>query len=105
MWDFLLVLGQIPGTNIQITFNEMLYTAVLAIIGYMAFRQRLQFQHDMAMANKSFKRQAKSAKKSLKIRQRSYTKLLASFKRKAKSRTKSLRSLPANKVHARQRAA
>lgn len=34
MLDFLLVLGQIPGTNLQITFNELVIGAALAAIWY-----------------------------------------------------------------------
>jgi hypothetical protein len=30
MLDFFLVLGQIPGTNIQITFDEILFAVLLA---------------------------------------------------------------------------
>jgi len=32
MLDFLLVLGQIPGTNFQITFNEIVVILLLAAV-------------------------------------------------------------------------
>lgn len=37
MWDFILVLGQIPGTNIQVTFSEFI---VMLIIAWLAWRAR-----------------------------------------------------------------
>lgn len=40
MLDFLLVLGQIPGTDIQITFNELVVLASLAAIWH--FRRQLR---------------------------------------------------------------
>ncbi len=40
MFDFLLVLGQIPGTDIQITFNQIIITLSLGFVLY--FRRQLQ---------------------------------------------------------------
>jgi len=56
MWDFLLVLGQIPGTHIQITFNEILGSIIIAVTVYMAFR--LGYVTDLQISKnfKKFKR-------------------------------------------------
>ena len=40
MLDFLLVLGQIPGTNLQITFNEITIFITAVFIWY--FRRQLR---------------------------------------------------------------
>lgn len=40
MWDFLIVLGQIPGTDIQITFLELLCFSILLILLFL-YRRRL----------------------------------------------------------------
>ena len=42
MLDFFLVLGLIPGTNFQITFNEIVAVVSLAAIWY--FRRQLRRQ-------------------------------------------------------------
>lgn len=40
MWDFLLVLGQVPGTDIQITFLELLLATALAA-AFLLYRKHL----------------------------------------------------------------
>ncbi len=40
MLDFLLVLGRVPGTNFQITFNEIVIAAIAASCWY--FRRQLR---------------------------------------------------------------
>jgi hypothetical protein len=40
MLDFLLVLGQIPGTNLQITFNEITIFTIAVLSWY--FRRQLR---------------------------------------------------------------
>ena len=39
MWDFLLVLGQVPGTNIEITFSEVVGFCILTGLLW-AFRKK-----------------------------------------------------------------
>ena len=40
MLDFLLVLGQIPGTNFQITFFELIAAILLALVYFLRHRLR-----------------------------------------------------------------
>lgn len=40
MWETLLALGQIPGTNIQITFTELLIVVELILLAYL-FRNKI----------------------------------------------------------------
>lgn len=44
MLGFLLVLGQIPGTNFQITFSELLILLLLAIVIWEARRMNLHLK-------------------------------------------------------------
>ena len=41
MWDFLLVLGQVPGTNIVITFSEVVGFCILAPLLWAARKKYL----------------------------------------------------------------
>ncbi len=41
MWDFLIVLGIIPGTNIQITFSELCVSSALVLSLYLIHKEHL----------------------------------------------------------------
>jgi len=43
MLDFLLVLGQVPGTNIQITFSEIVIGVALVGVLFYGFKNRRKF--------------------------------------------------------------
>ena len=42
MWDFLLVLGQIPGTNIQITFLDLVGFCLLLLVTLLVRKKHLK---------------------------------------------------------------
>lgn len=43
MWDFLLVLGQVPGTNFEITFSEVVGFCILLAFLWAARKKVLHF--------------------------------------------------------------
>ncbi len=44
MWDFLLVLGQVPGTDIQITFLEVVLFCLLISLFWFSRKQLLKLR-------------------------------------------------------------
>ena len=107
MWDFLIVLGLIPGTNVQITFNELLYTLVFTFIAYMLLKQRAQLRKQINTFMNLLRKEIKSTKRSMHRRRKSGAKLLKAYKRRAKAKVsiKKLRGTPAAKLHTQKRAA
>jgi hypothetical protein len=43
MWDFLLVLGRVPGTNFVITFSEVIGFCLYLPFAWLAWKQLLTF--------------------------------------------------------------
>jgi hypothetical protein len=106
MWDTLLVLGQIPGTNIQITFSELLLALELLFIGYLAYTHRAEIRREFWQLKKAVKIEIKSAKRIIRRHRLTLAKQLVPFKRKLHTkRIRQLRGVPAGKLHARQRIA
>ncbi len=49
MWDFLLVLGQIPGTDIQVTFLEIIGAFILVILAFLARKKLVHSWHKIQL--------------------------------------------------------
>ena len=49
MWEFLLALGQVPGTNFQITFTEILWAVYLLLVLWL-YRKKI-FPKKSALKN------------------------------------------------------
>jgi len=107
MWDLLIVLGQIPGTNFQITFYEIVFAVLAGIATYLIYRRSAVVRRYVKAYYLVSKARAKSARKAARRQHKTGQKYLAAFKRRmrAKSPIKNLRGIPAAKLHARQRIA
>jgi hypothetical protein len=111
MWDFFIVLGQVPGTNLQITFNEIVIFVAVVLALFVAYRRNVYVRRRARQLyeaiNREFITTRKKARKNMKKQYKAGQRYLAAFKRRvrAKSPVKNLRGIPAAKLHARQRAA
>lgn len=80
MWDTLLVLGQVPGTNIQLNLYDIILLPMLAVLVFLVFkrRQALRIQIKKLSARLAFKKQtAKTRKKVLRSKPFSHLKVHA----------------------------
>src|SRR5689334_1081091 len=106
MWDFLIVLGQIPGTSIQITFNELITFLVFAFLLVYAYK-KYSLGAWLTIQYRLRKLDYITVKRSAKRRQKTSGKWLTAFKKKAGAKLKlpRVRGIPSAKVHSRQRIA
>ena len=106
MWDFLLVLGYVPGTNFQITFGELV--AFILIFSALIYTyKKLPLKRQKRLVHRFKTKLIKSAKRRLKRQRKTAGKLIRAYmlKLRPKKAAKKARGIAAPKLHTRQRTA